>query len=189
MDYRIHQHLVRTIIALCALAATTDEDARAELADESVEALQAGGTVNGAETLRVWCTTANALIERLRTSGANEHACTRASVALLRLRTALPLAVSPKDPIVSVPAHSSRRTVIATDPDVITKNQQRILDALQQVGPSRTRDLVAHVAGTLSDRTVKRSLKELVAAELVCRNEKDGAIVYARVDTKVVSAI
>ncbi len=66
----------------------------------------------------------------------------------------------------------------------LSANARRILQRLKDNPGARTRELVAHLEGELSDRTVMRLLKELAAAGLVRRTQRDGAAVYEVVDTQ-----
>jgi len=178
-DYRIHQHLVRAVTALCAYAAVCgDEDARAELNDDAAFAVHvwtaASGDIRAAE-LRDWCGQAMGALERLRGPGIAHRGLLRASVALLRLRASLP---APE----SAPAKAfrpvSRSKESAPRPVTLGTNQKRLLEALRAAGPVRTRDLITQLAGQLSDRTIKRGLKELAVAGLIRRTESGGAVIY-----------
>jgi len=180
-DFRIHQHLVRAVTALCAFAAACgDEDARGELTDDAAFAVHIWTSAAGDARigdLRDWCGQTAVTLERMRGPGREHRALLRAAVALLRLRAALPVPEKPA-PVKSAPRKEVARKEPVPRPASLGANQRRLLDALRTTGPIRTRDLIAHLAGQLSDRTVKRSLKELAAAGLIRRTESGGAVTY-----------
>ncbi|HXV26578.1 MAG TPA: hypothetical protein VD862_00905 [Candidatus Paceibacterota bacterium] len=62
----------------------------------------------------------------------------------------------------------------------LTKTSKRVLARIKELGIGRPRDIIEKCR-PLSDRTVKRSLRELVLAGLVRRDTQDGNVIYAPV--------
>lgn len=183
-EYRIHQHLVRTVTALCAFAAVCDDDARIELTDDAAFAVHIWTATAGdvrLNELRDWCAQTAGGLERMRGPGREHRALLRASLALLRLRSALTVPEKTVAPVKSLSRPSAPRKDVPPRPASLGANQKRLLEALRTAGPIRTRDLITHLAGQLSDRTIKRGLKELAVAGIVRRTESGGAVTYEAV--------
>lgn len=67
---------------------------------------------------------------------------------------------------------------------ILGKNQQTVLARIRAHPGLRTRELVIQLEKEFSDRTVKRSLKDLVKAGFIRRIEEDRAVVYECVDAQ-----
>lgn len=170
----ILQHLVRTVLAFCRLAEHVDDDAREDLIDASASLLDIWTSLESsarADAIRQWCQDAAVALNRLN---ASDHAFLRAQSRLLRLRAAV------GQPIVSAaePKKAAPRQVARSAIRDLGSNARVILQWLQQNPGARTRELVTNFSGKLSDRTVMRSLKELVTVGLIRRTQKEGAAIY-----------
>lgn len=60
----------------------------------------------------------------------------------------------------------------------LSGNKEKILNYIKRSPNSRTKDII-YEFGVLSERTVKRNLKELVSGGLVKRSSKDNAVYYS----------
>jgi hypothetical protein len=184
----IFQRLIRTVVAFCRLCEHVDADAREDLVDASaalVDIWVSDESNARPDAIRRWCHDAEGCLGRLDYQG---HAFLRAQSRLLRLQASISseLQQPAKSPVSSVsePKKRSPNHLAQATLRNLGKNQRLILQWLQQNPDARTRELTTHFAGKLSDRTVLRSLKELVSSGIVRRTQRDGSAVYETIDTE-----
>ncbi|MCC6934090.1 MAG: hypothetical protein IT406_00110 [Candidatus Yanofskybacteria bacterium] len=181
----LERYAIRASVALAAASSQGSEpeivihmreDAAhlAELCVAGDEALRGEG--------RQWCDDVLRALQRWMTEGlVAEHAALSASVAVLRLRLMVGRSESGDASVKNVAAEKKalpiRETQRATAK--IEGNQKKVLAYVVAHPDARTGALIAALAPGVSPRTVKRCLKELVAAGLM-RREKlpDGGVSY-----------
>lgn len=169
----LHRHLIRTIMSFCRLAErSVDYDTRDDLFDSCMALLDI--CLTGHPPIRDWCHEASALLDRLDDS----HSLLRAQARLLHLRVAVGVPASGVGTVKTKPSVAKAPAAPKSAPMDLGKNQRRIFEWLREHSGARTRELVAQFAAELSDRTVKRSLKELVEAGVIRKVEDGGSVSY-----------
>lgn len=62
----------------------------------------------------------------------------------------------------------------------LNSNKERVLEFIKTTGEARTKDIIS-VFPNISERTVKRALKELLSLKLVVKKVKDNGVFYSAV--------
>jgi hypothetical protein len=179
MWHHLEHHVIRTVITLCSVAGQShSQDVRDGMRDETSALLglwlgMASTVPNGTDPsilLRQWCGRVAAHLEVLA-SDANQplDAILSSQAAILRLRSALPAEQIAEKSAPAAP--------------VLNDSQKMILEFMGDHPRVRTREITDHFAGSLSDRTVKRCLKELVSEGVLVRTSQDGAVMYSLTTT------
>ena len=180
MERTAQHHLIRTVISLCELAATaTDHRIRDDLTDEAAIALDIASLDQSQDgALQKWAGNLTALFVRLeRVDAVDQEALAYANVRLLRLQASLPTEVKTAE-VASDGKKPRANDISRPKPRALGQNQQRVFEWLRENPGKRTHELIAHFAGKLSGRTIKRALKDLVVAQQIRRTEHEGAVAY-----------
>lgn len=160
----LEHHVIRTAVALCGLAAADiDGRIRDDMRDEAVILM---GLWTDRDSLALWCRRMDA---ELRALAESTDAAIVARTAVLRLQIIL----SP-----TTPRLSTAKKLDIKKPDVLGIGPKKVLQFVRENIQARAKDIIQKFSGSLSDRTVKRSLQTLVAAGQLIRTEEDGAIIY-----------
>lgn len=179
MERIVLQQTVRTVLALCQFAASCEvDDVRADALDEAAALIDMTTSVQSDARIvavSAWCRQVNGWLGRLQgVGGIDGTALLRAQARVLRL-----LAVADEKPEKKMEPRArpkrEQKAVIAEP----TTGQSRIVEWLRGNRGARNRELVAHFAGDMSPRTVKRSLSNLLAMGLVCKSKTEtGGVTY-----------
>lgn len=195
----LEQQVIRTVLALCMFAVRCQgSEVRDDMRDEAVALTHlwlrvVSSNANGhdpADHLRQWCFQILPRLEALsRESGQPLDAVLAVQAAVLRLRTSLGAPQPAQPPVKSArPARSPAPTRNNSSTGVLGSNAKRVLGFVREHPDVRPKELISHFSGTLSDRTVKRCLKDLIEAKAIVRIEQDGAVQY-RIDSESAFAI
>jgi hypothetical protein len=186
MSVIMEQQVIRAVVSLCSVAAQSElDDVRDDMRDAAallVRLATPNGSAPGNE-LRRWCDDTLATLDILSASGdAPSRTISAAQLSVLRLRSWAPVPASkvvpPKKPAANRDIASSARS--------LNGNQKKILQFIAGHAPARTKEIIENFTGTLSDRTVKRALKELADLSLIRRSEFQGSVSYEAVlDQKI----
>ena len=172
MEYLIQQQVIRTIVALCAVAAQTDSlDVRDDMRDEAAALVYLSGN-SETEPIRRRCEILAARLGALALDETQlQSTILSAHAQILRLLAAFPVQVSKKsEPVpVRVPPHKP-----VGPAKNLASNQKKILGYVGEHPNIRTKEITDHFSGILSDRTVKRCLKDLVSAGVLMRTDIKG---------------
>jgi hypothetical protein len=123
--------------------------------------------------IRDWCVRLTQRLEELSHEELQPlEAVLAAQASVLRLQTAIPGPVAPARMVVQ---HTPPTRTPSPD---LGGNQKRVLAFVREHPDVRTKELIEHFSDTLSDRTVKRCLKDLVSAGVLVRAEHDGSVQY-----------
>jgi len=172
----LNHYLIRSVLALCRLAAASaDDDARTDLSDDAFLLLDAV-TAGAADRAALANARAGHALESLARLGAagDATAVARARLWLMRLRAAT---------TVSAPAPQQSRArpdkkVAETPAAEWSPNQEKVLEWLAANPGARPKELIGHFNGTIASRTLKRILAVLVSAGAVRKIEDGAATVY-----------
>jgi hypothetical protein len=181
--HEVEHHIVRTAVALCGLASScADGRIRDDMRDETVGLLQlwlsVASRVSGDDhyqALRRWSRRMATELQAL--SGDGSEAALVAHTAITRLQLVLgddPKVISVISP--ATPSRSPARSV-STRP-ISGPGPTKVLEYIREQSPARVRDIIQKFSGSLSDRTVKRSLQVLVASGHIVRADDDGVVTY-----------
>ncbi len=166
----LEQYMVRAIMALSSSAtAVADDDLREDLRDSAAMLVRLAMD-RSADNLREWC---DRTIVLLDDSLVHEvERLSPAKLAVLRLRSALLPAVT-ASPSAPVADKKPAATAVSSG-----KSQQRILEAIMSNPDARPSELVAALWSAMSERTVKRCLKEMVDSGILRKIQTDGSVRY-----------
>lgn len=166
MSQELEYHVVRTMVALCGVAATSsDLRIRDDMRDEAMSL--ASIWLHQPEELHVWARRMHAELQALHGS----EAALVAQTAIIRLQVVL----APQAQVHAID-HSPAPEPTLSGEDVPAP--QRIIEYIRQHPDVRTKDLVDYFTGTISPRTIKRTLKDLTDSGVVARKEMLGAVLY-----------
>jgi hypothetical protein len=188
MDRDVRQLSIRVVMALCRYAErTNDRDFQGDIADECAVLLDVATATsdNQPAMIQSWCVRMQNMLRRLSPNTSDGESFARAELAVLRLRSAVVVSpktlVRPSEPLRVKKISSgnfSRPSPAKRDGNGVGENQKKVLNWLREHPSARPKDLIAHFVGSLSDRTIKRSLKDLTGAGLLRRIERDDSVVY-----------
>ena len=174
----LKRQTIRTLEAVAALRVHLDGDGAADVHDIVASLMDCmWGRVPDSAQLVAWTLQAQSVLQAA-TNGHSTPDAVRAMVHVLRLRqTAQRLVPAPKQ---TKPARIEPIEVKPpAPPRELTENEKAILAYLRTHPGERTRDILTGLAGSMSDRTVKRSLAELLKLNRIKRIERDDAsVVY-----------
>jgi len=184
----VEQYIIRTLMIFCAIAAASDRDDVRDDARDAATALirlyaamiATGITSETRQAVREWCGRTSHLLD-MCIAGVDvaDHQLSTAQLAVLRLQV---MVVDRHESASKVarPAPSREKVSIPKSgtKEPLHGNQKKILEFLRAHPDVRTRELIAHFSSSLSDRTIKRYLKELVALGILEREQHQGAVVY-----------
>lgn len=178
-------YVVRVIVSLCSIASrTTLHDVRDDMRDASAILIRltalalADESEESREEIRIWCDRMTTTLDALPIGDELLHVCPTARLAVIRLRSLIPVPAEAKAPAVSAKKIPTKPTPTRGIPAHTTAHQKKILECVRQHPNMRTRELLSRLVPGLSDRTVKRCLKELVAAGSLERVKDQGAVSY-----------
>jgi DNA-binding transcriptional ArsR family regulator len=182
----LQQNLARAVLALCQLSARADDgDARVDVTDEALLLLDAASSGADTELIRLRVSGALAVVDRLAGSVHDDASVARARLWLLRVQAVLgPAPATPKRAAAQLEEKVAVPEPVKRPRTAVGKSQKAVLQWVLDNQGRRNRDIVEHFAGTLSLRTVKRSLSELTDAGLISRGEVDGYTVYSKPEVK-----
>jgi hypothetical protein len=182
-------YVVRAIVALCSIAAhTTLDDVRDDMRDASAilirltTAALSDESGDSMEEIRIWCDRMAVTLDTLIIDDGLLHIRPSARLAIIRLRSLLPQQTEstpraiPEIPV--APQVRKTKTLPQASSVDLNRNQKKIFDFVSQHPNVRTRELVGSLSPALSDRTIKRCLKELVGLGILERVQIQGAVSY-----------
>jgi DNA-binding transcriptional ArsR family regulator len=188
MDRDVRQLSIRAVMALCRYAERTDDrDFQGDIADECAILLDVATATSDSQPAMIqsWCVRMQNMLRRLSPNTSDGESFARAELAVLRLRSAVVVSpkalVRPSEPLRVKKISSgnfSRPSSAKRSGNGVGENQKKVLSWLREHPGARPKDLIAHFVGSLSDRTIKRSLKDLTGAGLLRRIERDDSVVY-----------
>ncbi len=182
MERVLLQQTVRSVLALCRLAAQCDaDDVRTDLADEAAVLLDIAVSIpqgdRNTEAVAGWCRRNADWLQRLRGSdGVDQAELLRATARVLRLLGAAD-AARPAPESASARISVPRKRAVAVGEQA--SNKERLLGWISENPDARSRDIIAHFMGEMADRTVTRTLKSLVASGALVRHDSgDGSVTF-----------
>jgi hypothetical protein len=174
----LEQTIIRAVVSLCSFAAHTDvDDVRDDVRDSAATLIRL--CMDGArneEDIRQWCTHTLGLLDMCASDASlSVRAHASAHVAVLRVQALIGSAEEAQPtPKAQPKAPRAARSLNA--------NQKKLLACIQEHPDIRTKDLVERFSQQLSDRSVKRVLKELLEAGALERTQNEGAVLYRVLD-------
>ncbi|MCC6405496.1 MAG: MarR family transcriptional regulator [Candidatus Yanofskybacteria bacterium] len=183
----IERYAIRAVVALAAASSQSEEpEVTIQMREDAAHLMTlciAGDTVLRAEG-RQWCDDTTGFLQRWRTHGVlSEQAALSAATAVLRLR----LVLARSDGVTIASEKKVQEKKVIASPVVkrpqpqpeVEGSQKRVLAYIFEHPAVRTGTLVAALTPSISSRTVKRCVKELVASGLIRRAElPDGGVAY-----------
>lgn len=173
----LKRQTIRTLEAVAALRVHLDGDGAADVHDIVASLMDCmWGRVPDSAQLVSWSLQAQAVLQTA-TNGHTSAEVVRAMVHVLRLRqTAQRLVPPPKPAKIAQPVEPPKPPA---PPRELTENEKSLLAYLRTHAGERTRDIIAGMKGAMSDRTVKRSLAELLKLNRIKRIERaDSSVAY-----------
>ena len=189
-DSIIERQAIRAALALAiASAHAQTPDAIADMRDEAAQLIGLCIKESGEpDAIRQWCEDASVFIERLSSDGyLPRRSALTAGAAILRLRLAVVRISGSSTRASDVPVRAAKKKVVQQKivPIVLPEgNQKTVMEFIAAHPDIRTKDLVDALKGSLSPRSIKRCLKELLGAGLLHRKKLDDGSVLYRVDSR-----
>ena len=185
MDSTVERQAIRAAVALASASSrAATPEAIADLREEASQLIGLCIRQTGADALRAWCAEASDMLTRLSEEDAlPQPLLLAASAAVLHLR--LGAARLPTPAVAATPSgtgNARRRSAHTATPRpaAIGGNKRKVVQFITEHPDIRTKDLVDGLKGTLSPRSIKRYLKELVASGAIRRSETgDGGVAYS----------
>jgi hypothetical protein len=187
----LERQAIRAALALAAASAHgRTPEAIADMREEAGELLEFwvgdyGAERNDRDALCRWCDDSIAMVQRLSSAGSvSEQFALNAAAAILRFRLAVVHQrpkPAPHTPSKTVTPRTAKKNSTS---ESVQKKQRMVFDYIAQHPNMRTKDLVEALEKSLSIRTMKRCLKELVASGTLRRAKLDDGGVSYSVDTK-----
>ena len=182
------QQIIRTVMALCSLAAqSVSIDVRDDMRDEAyllVHTLLRRADIADSE-IRRQCERLASRLEVITSDTLQPRSIVlTAHASVLRLHAALE---APMKVELSPVKERKSKTGSPVPQKDLGSSHQKVLNAIASHADIRTKELVEKFANTLSARTIKRCLKDLLVAGLLMKSEKqeNGAVMYrATLDRK-----
>jgi len=176
----LEQSIIQAVISLSTFAARLEEDdVRDDIRNMVATLIRLCLSGQSDQDVRQWCISS---LELLDTLASDEHipqsSRSVAYVGVLRLQAALPAIKSSSAPAMK----TVNKVMPARAVRTLHANEKKILQFIKEHPRVRTKELVERFDQTLSDRTIKRVLKELVARGSVRRIEQDNAVLYEVLD-------
>ena len=169
----LEHYLIRTVMSLSAAAAKTDlDDIRDDLRDAAALLIRLAMANPADIAVRDWCDRTLGLLETMDKS--DEQIISSARLAVLRLRSILLGAALDKN----VVPKTIEAKIIRPRLGSLGNNPKKIAEFVKANPDVRTRELVTNFITTMSERTIKRCLKELVDCGMLEHLRREGAVLY-----------
>ena len=176
----LEQYVVRTIMTLSTAAHRVELDGlRDDLCDSAAMLIRLAIDQSSEIALREWCDRTVTLLDGVALS--DLPMLSSAKLSVLRLRSSLAKEVKNEPAATAAPVVPAKRQP-KTD---LNKNQARLRDFIQGRPNIRMRELLAALKPEISERTIKRCLKDMVASGALERAQVDGLVQYSVTEKKI----
>lgn len=172
----LEHYLIRTIMSLSVAAVKTDlDDIRDDLRDAAALLIRLAMANPVDIAVRDWCDRTLGLLETM--DKFDEPTISSARLAVLRLRSILLAATSDKN-ATGAASEITEAKIVRPRLGSLGDNPKKIVEFVKANPDVRTRELVTNFLSMMSERTIKRCLKELVECGMLEHLRREGAVLY-----------
>jgi hypothetical protein len=169
----LEHYMVRAVMALSNAAAKVGvDDLRDDLRDSAAVLVRLAISSVSEEELREWCDRTVMLLDGI--SPTELPTLSSVQLSVIRVRSSLPKQpASPPRPAIATKPAASRPLK-----EFLSDNQKKIIEFMRTNPEVRIRELMAALLSSMSERTIKRSLKELTTKGTLKRIQDADGVRY-----------